>query len=51
MTIAAPKPVVTLTLIPPIILQTMMYQSMLFLPYLDHDISIVCNSISPNSPY
>ena len=34
-TMAEPKPVVTLTLIPPIMLQTMMYQSMLFLPYLD----------------
>ncbi len=33
-TIADPKPVVTLTLIPPIMLHTIMYQSMLFLPYL-----------------
>ena len=33
-TIAEPRPVVTLTLIPPIILHTMMYHSMLFLPYL-----------------
>ena len=32
---AAPRPVVTLTLIPPIILHTAMYQSMLFVPYLD----------------
>ena len=31
---AEPKPVVTLTLMPPIILHTMMYHSMLFLPYL-----------------
>ena len=34
-TIAEPKPVVTDTLMPPIMLQTMMYHSMLFLPYLD----------------
>ena len=33
-TIALPKPVVTLTLIPPIMLHTKMYHSMLFLPYL-----------------
>lgn len=33
-TIALPRPVVADTLIPPIMLQTMMYQSMLFLPYL-----------------
>ena len=31
---AEPRPVVTLTLIPPIILHTMMYHSILFLPYL-----------------
>lgn len=31
-TMAAPRPVVTLTLMPPIMLQTMMYQSMLFVP-------------------
>ena len=34
-TIAEPKPVVTDTLMPPIMLHTMMYHSMLFLPYLD----------------
>ena len=33
-TMAEPKPVVTDTLIPPIMLQTMMYHSMFFLPYL-----------------
>ena len=33
-TIAAPKPVVTLTLMPPIILHTEMYHNMLFFPYL-----------------
>ena len=33
-TMAEPKPVVTDTLIPPIILHTMMYHSILFLPYL-----------------
>jgi hypothetical protein len=33
-TMAAPRPVVTLTLMPPIMLQTAMYHSMLFLPYL-----------------
>ena len=33
-TIADPNPVVTLTLIPPIMLHTMMYHNMLFLPYL-----------------
>ena len=33
-TIAAPRPVVTLTDMPPIILQTDMYHSMLFFPYL-----------------
>lgn len=33
-TMAAPRPVVTLTLMPPIMLQTMMYHSMLFVPYL-----------------
>jgi hypothetical protein len=33
-TMAAPRPVVTLTLIPPIMLQTAIYHSMLFLPYL-----------------
>ena len=32
-TMAAPRPVVTLTLMPPIMLQTMMYQSMLLVPY------------------
>lgn len=33
-TIADPSPVVTLTLIPPIMLHTMIYHSMLFVPYL-----------------
>lgn len=33
-TIADPNPVVTLTLMPPIMLHTMMYHNMLFLPYL-----------------
>lgn len=33
-TMAEPSPVVTDTLMPPIMLQTMMYHSMLFLPYL-----------------
>ena len=33
-TMADPNPVVTLTLMPPIMLQTMMYHNMLFLPYL-----------------
>jgi hypothetical protein len=33
-TMAAPNPVVTLTDSPPIMLHTLMYQSMLFLPYL-----------------
>ena len=33
-TMAAPSPVVTLTDSPPIMLHTLMYQSMLFLPYL-----------------
>ena len=33
-TIAAPSPVVTLTLIPPIMLHTPMYHNMLFFPYL-----------------
>ena len=33
-TIAAPRPVVTLTLIPPIMEQTRMYQNMLLSPYL-----------------
>jgi hypothetical protein len=42
-TIAEPKPVVTLTLMPPIILQTMMYHIMLFDPYLKSSISD-CNS-------
>ena len=33
-TMADPRPVVTDTLMPPIMLQTMMYQSMLLVPYL-----------------
>ena len=34
-TIAEPKPVVTDTLMPPIMLHTIMYHSMVFLPYLE----------------
>lgn len=43
-TIADPNPVVTLTLMPPIILQTMIYHSMVFLPYLrrSETIKITC---------
>ena len=33
-TIADPRPVVTLTLMPPMVLQTVMYQIMFFLPCL-----------------
>ena len=47
MTIADPRPVVTLTLIPPIILHTMMYHSMLFLPYLPERISNGNEAIPP----
>ena len=44
-TIAEPRPVVTLTLIPPIILHTMMYHNILFLPYLPRLISgVFCMS-------
>jgi hypothetical protein len=35
-TIAAPRPVVTLTEMPPIILQTLMYHNIFFFPYLEH---------------
>ena len=38
-TIALPRPVVTLTLIPPVMLHTMMYHSMLFFPYLSWMVS------------
>ena len=39
-TIEAPKPVVTLTLMPPIMLHTKMYHNMLFLPYLRYNMLV-----------